>query len=180
MWRRDPFVLCRKALDEVCPRAAQTRGEAVIADATELAAQLGEDDLVFVDPPYSGVQYSRFYHVLETLARGECAEVSGSGRYPPTAERPQSGFCRKSESHGTLVTLFDALAEARSTLVCTFPCGECSNGLSGDAFVKVAQRHFAVCECEIVKGVFSTLGGNHTHRAPRQRSEELLLLLRPS
>lgn len=37
---------------------------------------------VYVDPPYTRDEYSRYYHVLETLVRYESQGVSGKGRLP--------------------------------------------------------------------------------------------------
>jgi adenine-specific DNA-methyltransferase len=59
-------------------------------------------DLVYLDPPYTADNYSRFYHVLEALAaydyppleRDEDGRVL-RGRYPPLAVRFQSAFCQK-------------------------------------------------------------------------------------
>ena len=48
---------------------AKQIGASKVADANKAAHQVREGDLVFLDPPYSGVHYSRFYHVLETIAR---------------------------------------------------------------------------------------------------------------
>ncbi len=47
------------------PMHAKTKGETIVGDALQIAKTLNRSDLVFVDPPYSAVQYSRFYHVLE-------------------------------------------------------------------------------------------------------------------
>jgi adenine-specific DNA-methyltransferase len=37
---------------------------------------------VYLDPPYTRDEYSRYYHVLEALVRNEPQEVSGKGRLP--------------------------------------------------------------------------------------------------
>ena len=177
-WSRDPLQYCQRALDDIGPRHAQVRGAAVVGDAATVVESLGPDDLVVIDPPYSGVQYSRFYHVLETMARGQCSGVSGAGRYPPFAERPQSDFSKKSTSRAALKKLFEGLSAAGSTVIVTFPAGECSNGLSGEMVTRMARSWFSV-DRRVVSGQFSTLGGNHAHRAPRKPSSELMLLLRP-
>lgn len=177
-WKRDPLLLCEKALAELCPRHAKIEGRTVVGDALEVARHLRSDDLVVVDPPYSGVQYSRFYHVLETIARGKCSPVEGAGRYPPFQERPQSAFSNKGQSKAALKALITALAHARATVIFTFPDGECTNGLSGKDVTDVARAWYDVEE-KVVKGRFSTLGGNNTCRAARNCSTELLLLMKP-
>lgn len=177
-WRRDPLTLCKNTLLDICPRHAQVVGEAIVADAIECASTLNHDDLVIVDPPYSSVHYSRFYHVLETIALGHCGEPQGIGRYPPIDERPQSDFSRKGRSVQALSNLLQQLSQVGSTVIFTFPEGRCSNGLSGSMVIDLARPYFAVGE-QLVQGRFSTLGGNNSHRQARLPSRELILLLNP-
>jgi adenine-specific DNA methylase len=47
---------------------------------------------VYVDPPYTKLQFSRYYHLLNTLLRYDYPGVSGQGRYPPRATRFSSRF----------------------------------------------------------------------------------------
>jgi adenine-specific DNA-methyltransferase len=44
--------------------------EALLMDATDAAKQIGEVDLVYIDPPYNSRQYVAYYHIPEILARG--------------------------------------------------------------------------------------------------------------
>jgi len=87
-WSKDVVGHTQNAFKNLADRFARKAGSAVISDANRAATQLRESDLVFVDPPHAAVQYSRFYHVLETIASGYCGEVSGSGRYLPSELRP--------------------------------------------------------------------------------------------
>ena len=151
----------------------------MVSDALTWSHNLRCGDLVVVDPPYSEVQYSRFYHVLETVARGGCGFVEGAGRYPPFGERPQSDFSRKGRSGKALDVLLEALSASDARVIFTFPTGNSSNGLCGDDVIRAAQRRFRIAEKRVVTGTFSTLGGGKGGRAPRQVSQELLLLLYP-
>jgi adenine-specific DNA-methyltransferase len=47
---------------------------------------------VYFDPPYSKLQYSRYYHVLNVLIAYDYPSVSGKGRYPPLDHRFSSRF----------------------------------------------------------------------------------------
>jgi adenine-specific DNA methylase len=47
---------------------------------------------IYVDPPYTKLQYSRYYHVLDSLVRFDYPGVSGVGRYPPMRYRFSSRF----------------------------------------------------------------------------------------
>jgi len=178
-WQRDPLVDAKAALAKICPRHARVTGESLRSDALEIAPTLTPKDLVIVDLPYSGVQYSRFYHVLETIARGTCGPVEGAGRYPAIQERPQSSFCNKSESKTSLDKLLSTLATAGCSVILTFPSGECSNGLSGQIVTEMASTRFDIRR-RIVKTSFSTLGGNNAIRKARNSADELLLHLQPN
>jgi len=177
-WARDPIAVCESALQDICTRHAQTPGQAFVADALDAASELLPSDLVIVDPPYSSVQYSRFYHVLETVARGQCSTVSGIGRYPPREERPQSDFSKKGSSTQALQRLVETLSDSGASVILTFPDEQCSNGLSGDTVKEIVGSYYDAEE-KIVAQKFSTLGGNNRKRDSRKASNELLMLLRP-
>lgn len=42
----------------------------------------GQKVCVYLDPPYTRDEYSRYYHVLETLALYDCKQVTGKARIP--------------------------------------------------------------------------------------------------
>ena len=177
-WDRDPLMLARKALNQICSLHANVAGEAFVGEAVSIASTLTSSDLAFVDPPYSGVQYSRFYHVLETIARGKQEINEGRGRYPPLTARPQSAFSRPSESREALVNLLENLSRAGVTVIFTFPSGKSSNGLSGEIVSEISGRLFNIEKSQVVSGRFSTLGGNNSNRAARSKSEEMVLVLK--
>lgn len=177
-WGRNPFDEARTALSYLCQRHVSTCGEAHLADAVHEATTLREGDLVFVDPPYSGVQYSRFYHVYETIVNGQCGAVSGSGRYPLLSLRPQSHFSNVGQSSAALLRLLENLAASRCKVIFTFPKDKCSNGLSGDDVLEVSKKLFRI-DKEMIKGRFSTLGGNNKNRDARQGSQELVIMMHP-
>lgn len=47
---------------------------------------------VYLDPPYSKLQYSRYYHVLNVILANDYPSISGTGRYPPRSYRFSSRF----------------------------------------------------------------------------------------
>lgn len=192
-WNMDPIQACKNALKEICPLHSSVKGLSIVSDAKNIISQLKKGDLVIVDPPYSGVQYSRFYHVLETIARGIVGSVEGVGRYPALADRPQSAFSNAGQSVQALEGLLSGLSKKETTVILTFPKGVCSNGLSGDKVIEVARKYFDIDEKnsrihahDVVIGKFSTLGGNNKQKLKNDRikssrvtSEELILLLKP-
>lgn len=51
-------------------------------DANHLVKKV-RADVTFIDPPYNSRQYSRFYHLLEVLAKWEKPELKGVAMKPP-------------------------------------------------------------------------------------------------
>jgi adenine-specific DNA-methyltransferase len=178
-WKRDVVQKTELTLKSIATKYAQAKGSAEVADANIAVNSTAKGDLVFIDPPYSGVHYSRFYHVLETIARGTCGEVDGVGRYPPSTERPRSKYSVSSESREAIEELLTKIAENGATAIITFPDKKCSNGISSYWIEKIARREFRTLERKVVRGRFSTLGGDGQHRDARQASAELVLVLRP-
>ena len=177
-WKRDMFEVVKREFSTVAKRCAKVRGQVSCGGAQDFAeTRLQDGDLVFIDPPYSGVQYSRFYHVLETIANKRRVEVSGRGRYPGLSERPQSDFSNKGASIAATRNLLAALARRRLTAIITFPSGMCSNGLSGRMIAAEARKHFSV-KVMRRKNDFSTLGGNNENREARQETTEWILVLK--
>lgn len=183
-WGKDVVQRTNNAFSTLAEQFARQIGEAHVEDANTAAEQLRKGDLVFIDPPYSGVHYSRFYHVLETIARGNCDKVSGVGRYPAREFRPRSKYSLKAESAEALDDLLKTVASRGANAVLTFPNHDCSNGLSGKSVRKIAAKHFHVHR-RLVESKFSTLGGNgdtrddESGRAARQHTKELILVLKP-
>jgi len=177
-WGREVLAFTKRAFHDFAAIHATERGEARLGDANRVARSLKESDLVFVDPPYSNVQYSRFYHVLETITRGQPVEVSGTGRYPAITQRPQSKYSVRSKSRKAFDGLLSTLANRKVRCILTFPVGNASNGLSGGVVERLARKYFLVSR-KTVKSHFSTLGGNGNHRKARLKTPELILVMTP-
>ena len=62
-------------------------------DANSFAKQI-QTDIVYIDPPYNSRQYSRFYHVLETLTKWDKPELHGVALKPEPEN--MSDYCRVS------------------------------------------------------------------------------------
>jgi adenine-specific DNA-methyltransferase len=95
--------------------------------------------VIYADPPYSRAQYSRYYHVLETLIQYDYPVSSGSGRY--RADRFQTPFSHVRAVESAFENLVAGAAALRSQLILSYP----SNGLLAEANVHAAwvlRRHF--------------------------------------
>ncbi len=177
-WAKRPIDICAAFSQSLAPRHARTKGRATTGDANVLARKARKGDLVFLDPPYSAVQYSRFYHVLETIARGGCGQVEGVGRYPPASERPTSDYSIKTRALARMTELLLTLHNRECRVIITFPQGRASNGIEGEELIELVRPMFAV-DARVLASHFSTLGGNNGHRAARRRSTELIIRLSP-
>lgn len=60
-------------------------------DSNSLAKKIS-CDIAFLDPPYNSRQYSRFYHVLETIAKWDKPELYGVAMKPK--EENMSDYCK--------------------------------------------------------------------------------------
>ncbi len=92
-------------------------------DYRECLDQIPEGTLVYADPPYVFVHYSRFYHALETLVLYDYPEVKYKGRY--RTDRHQSPFCKRTEVVGAFEDLFEKVASKNSKLVLSY----CNTGM---------------------------------------------------
>lgn len=178
-WLRDPWVLVRSAVEDIAGRTANTAGRGIVGDFTKSISQLQAGDIVFADPPYSGVHYSRFYHVLETITRGTEFEPEGRGRYPAIADRPSSAFSKKTEASSAAKKLIESCAERNLLLVLTFPTEDASNGLKANDFIEMGKSVYSEIQAEEVQTDFSTLGGNKKHRAARKSCGESIISFIP-
>ena len=93
-----------------------------------LAALPGDITAIYADPPYTRDHYSRFYHVLETIAVGDEPEIStmtlgqvtqlSRGLY--RKDRHQSPFCIKTEVEGTFHHLFSTAVQLKVPIVLSY------------------------------------------------------------
>lgn len=83
---------------------------------------------VYADPPYTREHYSRFYHVLETMALGDTPQIStvkirgsfhaSKGLY--RCDRHQSPFCIRSMAPKAFDDMFKAVSLSRRNLLLSY------------------------------------------------------------
>ncbi|BCZ20049.1 D12 class N6 adenine-specific DNA methyltransferase family protein (plasmid) [Helicobacter sp. NHP19-012] len=87
-------------------------------DANTLAKNLDIPiAIAFIDPPYNSRQYSRFYHLLETLAKNNQPKLYGQALKPQPEN--MSAYC-KVEAKIAFKNLVQALAPKTKALVVTY------------------------------------------------------------
>lgn len=92
--------------------------EVYAKDYRECLETMPENTLVYADPPYAFVHYSRFYHALETLVKYDYPDVKYKGRYRD--DRHQSPFCKKTEVKGAFSELFELIRKKNGQLILSY------------------------------------------------------------
>lgn len=67
-------------------------GISIFQEDTNVLAKKIKADVVYIDPPYNSRQYSRFYHVLETLTKWDKPKLHGVALKPDP--KNMSDYCR--------------------------------------------------------------------------------------
>ncbi len=71
-----------------------TKSISIYREDANLFAKKIKSDIVYIDPPYNSRQYSRFYHVLETLTKWDKPKLHGVALKPEPEN--MSDYCRVS------------------------------------------------------------------------------------
>lgn len=87
-------------------------------DYEDCIATLQPGSIVYADPPYSSVHYSRFYHVLETLVRYDNPKLEYKGRY--RENRYQSPFDQRSKAKDAFKRLFQKIDQQQCHLLLSY------------------------------------------------------------
>ncbi len=75
-------------------------------------------DTVYLDSPYSQEQYSRFYHILETVVRYDSPQVNYKAKY--RNDRFQSAFCYKKSVKESFEYILSRCNELKKNLVISY------------------------------------------------------------
>jgi adenine-specific DNA-methyltransferase len=114
--------------------------------------------VIYADPPYTDDQYSRYYHVWETLIRYDYPTADGVGRYRP--DRFHTSFSRLSEVGWAFSELVRRSAALDADLVLSYP----NKGLLHHADlhpIDLLRRHYKRVElAATLSHAHSTMGGS--------------------
>ncbi len=72
--------------------ATNVKGISIYREDANFLAKNIKADIAYIDPPYNSRQYSRFYHILETLAKWDCPPLYGVALKPKPEN--MSDYCR--------------------------------------------------------------------------------------
>ena len=151
------------------PRPATRPHRAVRSDYVEfLERDTTQFAAVYADPPYTRDHYSRYYHVLETMALRDEPEVATtkirSNGVPRLSrgiyrlQRHQSPFCIPTKAAGAFEQLFAKVATRRMPLILSYSPYRVDTGnrprlLTMDELLGIAEKHFNEVEAVPVDGV---------------------------
>jgi adenine-specific DNA-methyltransferase len=136
---------CRRASEN--PFSALNGHGAVCAPAEEyVLADQGTHQLYYLDPPYTAQQYSRFYHVLETLADdGEpkvpLKERPSAGLYP--VGRYKSAFSSRRMAPRTMEALLTEIARRGAAALISYSAS--AAGSDGNARMVTLEELLGIC-----------------------------------
>lgn len=119
------------------------------------------ETLVYADPPYAFVHYSRFYHALETLVKYDYPQVDHKGRY--RTDRHQSPFCKRTEVDGAFLIMFKKIKEKRATLILSYSN---TGMISLDEILVLAKQAFGSTYS------ISVREENHTHSTMGRKDDK--------
>ena len=149
-------------------------------------------DAIYADPPYTRDHYSRYYHVLETMARHDDPTVSTTairsrGERRPSRglyreDRHQSPFCIKSQAAEAFEDLFRGGAVRGVPLVVSYSPYKSGNRprlMTVEEILSIAAKYYKNVEWNAVSGVAHNKF-NHAERNVAVRDvAEVIVTCRP-
>jgi len=129
---------------------------------------------VYADPPYTRHEYSRYYHVYETLHRYDYPESHGTGRY--RSDRHTSDFSTATRVAWAFNELASRAADLRVPLVLSYPDDGllCSRGVRPET---ILHAHFETVAGIRIAVEHSMLAGSN--ESNRKATVEWLFIARP-
>lgn len=117
---RNPLIYFKKKFLELYSyeREINLNHSFSIGDYRDCLEKMEDGSLVYADPPYAFVHYSRFYHALETLVKYDYPELQFKGRY--RTDRHQSPFGKRTEVKQAFESLFKIIKKKNAQLVLSY------------------------------------------------------------
>jgi adenine-specific DNA-methyltransferase len=148
LWQE--WVMAIESLTPINSKQWRSNNVTFRQDANELLktlkSSLIKPSVIYADPPYTADQYSRYYHLYETLILYDYPDLSAKARY--RSDRFQSPFSLKSQVDNAMETLIAQTAALGSTFILSYP----ENGLIPNArsnILTLLQKHFRIAKVAI-------------------------------
>lgn len=191
---RDVLIEFRNQLGATTSRAGGMPGSRAVRADFRHYLRNPEDELaaIYADPPYTRDHYSRYYHVLETIALGDEPEVTRTNlnggcalsRGVYRAGRHQSPFSIIRQAPTAFDDLFRLTQRLQVPLVLSYSPHLADGAsrprvMSIEAILEIASCYFASAQRLDVEGIsHSKLNRTGLHLSAPETAE-VLLLLRP-
>jgi adenine-specific DNA methylase len=174
-------------------RDVNYENRAVRCDYMEFLTSSGFNcGVVYADPPYTRDHYSRFYHVLETLALRDDPDISTNTAHGKTVlsrgiyrqDRHQSPFCIRSEAPAAFDELFGTVAKRGIPLVLSYsPYASEKNAhprvMTMEGVTELARQHFRSVDFSSVGSFFHSRLNRSDLNKDISYEAEYLLTCRP-
>ncbi len=128
---------------------------------------LGNVDTIYLDSPYTQEQYSRFYHILETVVKYDKPETNFKAKY--RNDRFMSGFCYKSTVASEFETVFSFCKRHSIAIVISYSIRAV---LPIDELLSLCHQYFTSVDYTEISHKHSTQG-----KGP-QKIKEILIVCR--
>ncbi|HEV7378026.1 MAG TPA: hypothetical protein VGN95_25320 [Pyrinomonadaceae bacterium] len=156
------FMSSLKSMRPYGTKDWRSKNRTFCSDAMQLPYQLTDHEnrprIVYADPPYSEAQYSRYYHVLESLVEYDYPTIKSKGRY--REGRFTTPFSLASSVGGAFVRLAERVSKLEADLVVSYP----SNGFlfqRGGNLSSILYDYYSRVNIIKINHKHSTLGGRH-------------------
>jgi adenine-specific DNA-methyltransferase len=132
------------------------------SDATDLLRENSaefpkKNFVIYADPPYSKAQYSRYYHVLESIVLYDYPSCDGKGRY--RNDRFLTDFSRVAGVVGAMDNFVEAAAALDAPLYISYPRAGLLSTAGGD-LRNILKKHYKVVNLVAHLSLnHSTMGG---------------------
>ncbi|MCM1191941.1 MAG: DNA adenine methylase [Butyrivibrio sp.] len=140
--------------------------------------------LVYADPPYTDMQYSRYYHLLNVAAKYEYPALtitkSGYTKGLYTEGRYQSKLSQRSSARQSLENLIDFCSHTHTNLAISYAYPQNREKqatdrytISIDELVELAQKYYTSARVNVVTQKYNH--ANHRNSEPKKVIEYLIL-----
>jgi adenine-specific DNA-methyltransferase len=133
------------------------RGDA-IQNLSQLHASSMSPGVVYADPPYTSDQYSRYYHVYDTLVLYDYPEAHGRGLYRP--DREVSSFSLSTAVRGAIESLINSCAKLGADLIISYPLDGLLKGSRDVIPTFIKESYGRAPKIQEIAHEHSTMGGS--------------------
>lgn len=120
---------------------------------------LNEVSTIYLDSPYNQEQYSRFYHILETISKYDNPDLNFKARYRD--DRFKSGFSYKSKVKDEFETILEYSSKNRINLVISYTE---KGTLDKNELIKICHNYFPNVEIKKINYQHSSQGKGTLNR----------------